>query len=137
MTTSQHTAALDIAPVRGEGRASDSRARSGATNLRIGSLNLHAYPNPRRGQIEALAEIIARQECDVVLLQECLRSWLDVICDATGMTGVHSHELPPTTPAASFSPVDGDRSLRRSQRSAKLANSARSVLAGDGTAHHL
>ena len=122
MTTSQHTAALDIAPVRGEGRASDSRARSGATNLRIGSLNLHAYPNPRRGQIEALAEIIARQECDVVLLQECLRSWLDVICDATGMTGVHSHELPPTTPAASFSPdgcaiaVCAEVSVRRSWR---------------------
>src|SRR4051794_39662402 len=56
------------------------------TELRIGSLNLRAYPNPSAGQIHGLAAIIAEQECAVVLLQECLRPWLEVICEATGMT---------------------------------------------------
>lgn len=73
-------------------------------DLRIGSLNLRAMPNPEREQIHRLSKIIADQECDVVLLQECLRPWLDVVCEATGMTGVHSHTLPPESPSNAFSP---------------------------------
>lgn len=73
-------------------------------DLRIGSLNLRAMPNPEREQIHRLSKIIADQECDVVLLQECLRPWLDVVCEATGMTGVHSHALPPESPSNAFSP---------------------------------
>jgi hypothetical protein len=72
--------------------------------MRIGSLNLRAYPNPGRQQIGRLARIVSDQECDVILLQECLRPWLEVICEATGMTGIHSHSLPPKTPPSAFSP---------------------------------
>lgn len=75
-----------------------------AAELRVGSLNLRAYPNPGRGQIEALAELLAKQCCDVVLVQECLRPWLRVICEATGMVGVHSHHLAPRSPRSAFSP---------------------------------
>ena len=75
-----------------------------AAQLRIGSLNLRAYPNPRRGQIEALAGLLAEQQCDVLLLQECLRPWLSVVLEATGMTGVHAHSLAPDTPRSAFSP---------------------------------
>ena len=72
--------------------------------MRIGSLNLRAYPNPGSGQVRDLAKIISSHECDVVLLQECLRPWLGVICEVTGMHGVHSHELQPGTPPRAFSP---------------------------------
>jgi hypothetical protein len=61
-------------------------------------------PRPERGQIHRLSKIIAEQECDVVLLQECLRPWLDVVCEATPMTGVHSHDLSPDTASRAFSP---------------------------------
>src|SRR4051812_40974562 len=73
-------------------------------NLRVASLNLRAYPNPRREQIQGLAEIIAEQRCDVVLLQECLRPWLEVVCEVAEMTGVHSHRLPPDSSTKEFSP---------------------------------
>jgi hypothetical protein len=64
-----------------------------------------AYPSPHRGQIEALGELLAAQRCDVVLLQECLRPhWLDVVCEATGMVGIHAHHLDPNTPPSAFSP---------------------------------
>ncbi len=75
-----------------------------SSELRVASLNLRAYPNPQRGQINRLARIIRAQECDVVLLQECLRPWLDVVCEVTGFTGVHSHRLSPATPPDAFSP---------------------------------
>ena len=75
-----------------------------SAELRVASLNLRAYPNPQRGQINRLARIIREQECDVVLLQECLRPWLDVVCEVTGFTGVHSHRLSPDTPPDAFSP---------------------------------
>ncbi len=74
------------------------------SELRICSLNLRAYPNPGRGQIHALANLIAEQRCDVVLLQECLRPWLEVICETCEMRGVHSHNLSPETSAEAFSP---------------------------------
>ncbi len=73
-------------------------------DIRIGSLNLRAFPNPSRDQIHDLARLISEQECDVVLLQECLRPWLEVICEAGGMKGIHSHHLPPESPASAFSP---------------------------------
>jgi hypothetical protein len=75
-----------------------------STDLRIGSLNLRAMPNSDGGQICGLAEIIAAQECDLVLLQECKRRWLGVVCKATGMTGIHSHNLPPESDPRAFSP---------------------------------
>lgn len=75
-----------------------------ATDIRIGSLNLRAYPNPGRQQIHDLAKLVAEQRCDVVLLQECLRPWLDIICEASGMTGVHAHDMSPDTPPRAFSP---------------------------------
>jgi hypothetical protein len=75
-----------------------------SADFRIGSLNLRAYPNPARDQIHRLAKIIARENCDVVLLQECLRPWLDTVCEAAGLTGVHSHSLLPDTPSKVFSP---------------------------------
>ena len=75
-----------------------------AAEIRVGSLNVRAYPNPGRDQIRGLAGIIAEQQCDVVLLQECLRPWLEVVCDATGMNSVHSHTLLPESPPRAFSP---------------------------------
>lgn len=78
--------------------------QAGGSDLRIGSLNLRAYPNPKRGQIRSLAKVIREQKCDVVLLQECLRPWLQVVCEVAGMTGVHSHRLPPDSPTRAFSP---------------------------------
>ena len=44
---------------------------AGVSTLRVGSLNLRAYPNPRDGQVERLADLLARESCDIVLLQEC------------------------------------------------------------------
>src|SRR5207244_1182546 len=35
---------------------------------------------------------------DVALLQECKKGWLDVICDATGLGGVYSHDVEPALP---------------------------------------
>jgi hypothetical protein len=77
-----------------------------SADLRIGSLNLRAYPNPARGQIQGLAKVIADQDSDVVLLQECLKPWLDEVCEPAEMTGVHSHDLSPETGAGEF-PPDG------------------------------
>src|SRR5829696_7531470 len=74
------------------------------TDLRIGSLNLRAMPNPDREQIHQLAGIVSDRECDVVLLQECLTPWLDVVCKATAMNGIHSHTLPPQSDPREFSP---------------------------------
>src|SRR5581483_7417803 len=75
-----------------------------STELRIGSLNLRAMPNPESGQIHRLAKIIAAKECDVVLLQECRRPWLDVVCQTAGMSGVHAHFQDPPLPRRAFSP---------------------------------
>lgn len=74
------------------------------SDLRVGSLNLRAMPNPDFHQIHRLTRIIAEQDLDVVLLQECLRPWLQVVCDETGMTGIHSHLLQPHIPSEEFSP---------------------------------
>jgi hypothetical protein len=51
-----------------------------------------------------VAKVISAQECEVVLLQECMRPWLEVVCQATGMTGIHSHSLSPATDPKAFSP---------------------------------
>lgn len=59
--------------------------------MRFASLNLRAYPNHNR--IRDLAALIARHEPDVLLLQECRRAWLDVVLGATGLIGVHSHDV--------------------------------------------
>jgi len=75
-----------------------------STDLRIGSLNLRAMPNPEAEQIHRLAKIVADQGCDVVLLQECRRPWLEVVRQATGLTGFHSHALPPPRSKRDFSP---------------------------------
>ena len=77
-----------------------------ATELRVGSLNLRAMPRPDRGHIDRLAKIIAAKKCDVVLLQECLRAWLDPVCETAALTGFHAHTVPPHTEAGAF-PPDG------------------------------
>jgi hypothetical protein len=74
------------------------------TDLRIASLNLRAYPNPAHDQIHRLAELIAEQRCDVVLLQECLRPWLKVVCETAGMRGLHAHSCSPEEHPGEFSP---------------------------------
>lgn len=74
--------------------------------LRVVSLNLRAYPNPRANQIEDLATLIAGHQPDIVLVQECMRPWLDVICRTAGLTGVHSHDVAPEVPHSEF-PPDG------------------------------
>jgi hypothetical protein len=73
------------------------------TRLRVASLNLHAYPNPRPSQIDRLARLIADQRPDIALLQECKKGWLDVVCEVTGLPGVYSHDV---EPALAF-PPDG------------------------------
>lgn len=84
--------------------AKRSRDMPGA--LRVCSLNLRAYPSPDAGQTNRLAALLAAQEPDVVLLQECRRSWLPVICHATEMDGVHAHDVAPATPRSAY-PPDG------------------------------
>lgn len=74
------------------------------SQLRIASLNLHAYFGGPSDHVRSLAEILAGQECDVVLLQECRRPWLDVVCQATGMTGMHAHQLAPEIAPTDFAP---------------------------------
>lgn len=61
-------------------------------SIRVANLNLSAYPNPPRGQIHRLAELLAEQEPDIILMQECLRPWLQVVCDVTETIGVHAHD---------------------------------------------
>jgi len=75
--------------------------------LRIASLNLRAYPNPTRSQVECLAALLAAYHPDVALLQECRRDWLPIIEGAAELTGVHSHFVPPETPRRAF-PPDAD-----------------------------
>ncbi len=75
------------------------------SQLRVVSLNLHAYPNPGRGQAAELAALIAAQRPDVLLLQECLgRAWFQTVAEITEMTGCFSHQAPPSS---SSSPPDG------------------------------
>jgi len=50
--------------------------------------------------------LLADQRPDVVLLQECKRRWLETVCEATGMTGVHAHQVDPLLPASIY-PPDG------------------------------
>lgn len=64
--------------------------------MKVVSLNLRAYPNPEQGQIARLAELIADQQPDLVLLQECKKGWLEVVCQAAGFDGVRSQDVKPT-----------------------------------------
>ena len=63
--------------------------------------DLRAYPNPKPSQIECLAKLIAEQEPHIALLQECRKGWLEVVCRAVGLSGVFSHDVPPSFPADS------------------------------------
>src|SRR4051794_3229033 len=74
--------------------------------LRVASLNLRAYPNPTRSQVECLAALLAAHRPDVALLQACRRDWLPTIKATAELTGVHSHFVPPETPRRAF-PPDG------------------------------
>lgn len=74
--------------------------------LRVCSLNLRAYPNPGAEQVQRLAELLAVREPDVVLLQECKRGWLEPVCQAAGLEGVHAHDVAPDTPRSAY-PPDG------------------------------
>ena len=72
--------------------------------VRVGALNLRAYPNRGREHVHKLAELVADEGCDLLLLQECVRSWLDVIRERTEMDGFHAHRIDPKVPARRFSP---------------------------------
>lgn len=71
-------------------------ARIVGSSLRVLSLNLCAYF--RTSPFNGLAQLIASHEPDIALLQECRRGWLDAICEAAGLEGVHSHDAPPEQP---------------------------------------
>jgi hypothetical protein len=73
------------------------------TRLRVASLNLRAYPNPKRSTTERLAQLIADQEPDIALLQECRKGWLEMVCEMAGLRGIYSHDV---EPALAF-PPDG------------------------------
>jgi hypothetical protein len=85
-------------------------------SVRVVSLNLRAYPN--HGRIGDLADLIARHTPDVLLLQECRRSWLDTITSVTGLTGLHSHDL---DPPLDVKPADGCAIAIRSPLQVKQA----------------
>lgn len=70
--------------------------------VKVISLNLCAMPN--HGRIQEFAELIAKQEADIVLMQECLRSWLPIVCETAGLDGRHAHFAPPSVPTDTFSP---------------------------------
>lgn len=70
--------------------------------MRVVTLNLRAYPNHSR--IRDLADLIARQEPDLLLVQECRRKWLGTILETAGLVGIHSHDVGPQLASA---PPDG------------------------------
>jgi Endonuclease/Exonuclease/phosphatase family len=63
--------------------------------MRVVSMNLRAYFGPGGSQIEDLAALISGHEPDVVLLQEMRPRWLEVVCRAAGLSGVHSLDVSP------------------------------------------
>ena len=81
-----------------------SNMKSVTTKLRVASLNLRAYPNTGRAHVEALSKLLADEGCDIVLLQECRRPWLALVCQTTGLTGYHAHTLAPAVAPRAFSP---------------------------------
>lgn len=73
--------------------------------LRVASLNLRAYPN--HNNIGKLAKLLARHRPDIVLLQECKRPWLGVVCEEGCFDfSAHSHDVEPRLPYSAF-PPDG------------------------------
>jgi hypothetical protein len=72
--------------------------------VRVAALNLRAYFNDSRRGVGDLPQLIADQEADLVLLQECRRPWFDSICDVAGVSGIHSHDVEPRPPRK---PPDG------------------------------
>lgn len=77
-----------------------------AKKTRVASLNLRAYPNRGSDHVYRLARIVAAARPDVVLMQECRRAWVAIVCEAAGLEGVHSHEVEPCLPAGRL-PPDG------------------------------
>ncbi|UJA20473.1 endonuclease/exonuclease/phosphatase family protein [Thermoleophilia bacterium SCSIO 60948] len=74
--------------------------------IRIGSLNLRAYFATQAQHPRDLLTLAASKDCDVLLLQECRRSWFDLLKEATGMQVVFSQHCDPEVPRRAF-PPDG------------------------------
>lgn len=79
-------------------------SKTHGAQLRVAALNLRAYFTGGREGAGDLPRLIADQDADVVLLQECRQPWFDTICDAAGLTGVHSHDV---KPPLELKPPDG------------------------------
>lgn len=60
--------------------------------VRVVSLNLRATPNRPAVALGPLIDLLAAQQPDVVLLQECRAGWSERVCHELGLDGVSTHE---------------------------------------------